>query len=303
MNHHPIVLAIHGGAESMTPDDLPPEKQAAYREGLEEALAAGYARLEAGGSALDAVEEAVVCMEENPLFNAGRGAQFTQAERHELDAAIACGRTLETGSVACVQNVRNPIRLARAVMERTPHVFLISEGAEAFAREQGFVFESDAYFFTEEKWEALLESREEEKTGSQFKDTVGAAALDRYGNLAAATSTGGLTNQYAGRVGDTALIGAGTYANNQTCAVSCTGDGEFILRGVAAYDLSCLIEYRGLSLAEAARIVIHEKLKKLGGEAGLIAVNTAGNVELVFNSSCMFRGWRSNRSAGEILIF
>lgn len=295
-------IAIHGGAESLTPDSLSPEQQRAYHNGLSDALAAGYAILADGGTALDAVQQAVIHLEDNELFNAGKGAAFTNQQTHELEAAIMCGRTLMAGAVAGISNVRNPIALARAVMDKSGHVFMIGDGANAFAHEQHLLFEPNNYFLAQKSLDEFVQA-EEEANEPTNKDTVGAVALDVHGNLAAATSTGGLTFQKVGRVGDSSVIGCGTYANNRTCAVSCTGDGEYFIRAVAAYDVSCLVEYKGLSLHDACQYVIMDKLKQLDGEGGLIAVDTAGHIELVFNSSSMFRAWRNDRGEGETAIF
>lgn len=295
-------IAIHGGAESIEPGSLTPDQEREYLAGLNRSLSAGYAVLDRGGRALDAVEQAVKALEDNVLFNAGKGAVFTNKQTHELDASIMCGRTLQAGVVSCVSTVRNPIQLARAVLDHSEHVFLSGPGAEAFAREQGFDVKSETYFFSQQRFDELLEAlaKSEEPVG---KETVGAVALDSHGDLAVATSTGGTNGQHIGRVGDSAVIGAGTYANNQTCAVSCTGDGEYFIRSVTAYDLSCLLAYKGLPLREACDQVILDKLTKMGGEGGLIAVTTSGQVELVFNTTAMFRGWRTDRDEGKTVIF
>ena len=282
-------MAIHGGSGTINRTEITPEQESAFRFGLEEALNAGYVVLKQGGSALDAVEQAVRSLEDNERFNAGKGAVFSASGRHELDASIMCGQTLNAGAVAGVTNVRNPISLARAVMEQSENVFLLGSGAEDFARDQKLPIEPDEYFFTVLRFQQLAEAQQANKTQLDHskrntgKGTVGAVALDQHGNLAAATSTGGLTNKKYGRVGDTPVIGAGTYANNETCAVSCTGYGEFFIRSVVAYDISCLMAYKGLSLKEACAYVVQDKLKVMGGEGGLIAVDRAGNVELPFN--------------------
>ncbi|RIV20736.1 isoaspartyl peptidase/L-asparaginase [Fibrisoma montanum] len=293
-----FVIAIHGGAKSLTPSELTPGQEQAYRQGLEAALNAGCNVLLNGGTALDAVEQAIIALEDNDLFNAGKGAAFTSNETNELQAAIMDGQTLEAGAVAGLRNIRNPIALARSVLDASEHVFLIGDGAEAFARAQGLPFEPDEYFFAQTSYDEL-----KHQLPTKSKGTVGAVALDQHGNLAAATSTGGLTGQLPGRVGDSPLVGAGTYASNSTCAVSCTGDGEYMIRRVAAYDVSCLIEYSGLSLHDACGRVVFDKLKHLGGEGGLIALNRAGEVALPFNSSCMLRGWRNDAGNGETSIF
>ncbi len=302
-------IAIHGGSGTINRSEITPEQEKDYRQGLEDALEAGYNILTRGGSALDAVEQAVRSLEENPLFNAGKGSVFAANGKHEMDASVMCGQELKAGAVAGVTNVRNPISLARAVMEQSENVFLLGAGAEDFAREHNLTIEPDDYFFTEQRFEQLKQAQKENKTQLDHskkntgKGTVGAVALDSEGNLAAATSTGGLTNKKYGRVGDTPVIGAGTYANNETCAVSCTGYGEFFIRSVVAYDISCLMAYKGLSLRDACDFVVQGKLKDRGGEGGLIAVDRDGNVELPFNSEGMYRAWRNEAGEGEIAIF
>lgn len=302
-------IAIHGGSGTINRTEITPEQEKAFREGLEAALDAGYKRLAQGGSALDAVEQAVRSLEDNERFNAGKGAVFSASGKHELDASIMCGQSLKAGAVAGVTNVRNPITLARTVMEQSENVFLLGSGAEDFACEKNLAIEPDDYFFTELRFQQLKEAQQANKTQLDHskrntgKGTVGAVALDSEGNLAAATSTGGLTNKKYGRVGDTPVIGAGTYANNQTCAVSCTGYGEFFIRSVVAYDISCLMAYKGLSLKEACAYVVQDKLKAMGGEGGLIAIDRAGNVELPFNSEGMYRAWRNQLGEGEVAIF
>lgn len=332
----PFGIVIHGGAGVITPQAMTPGNEKLYREKLKEALTAGYRILENDGSSLDAVEAAIKIMEDSPLFNAGKGAVFTAGGSNELDAAIMDGRTLNAGAAAGVKRIKNPISLARLVMERSPHVLMAREGAEAFAREQGMAWVSPDYFFTKKRWEELqkIKAKEKEekkkekakeKTGltKQKKDqlargesfpgtgrdivsekygTVGAVALDRSGNLAAGTSTGGMTNKKFGRIGDAPVIGAGTYANNKTCAVSCTGHGEFFIRFVAAYDVSALIEYKGLDLATAAETVV-KKVKELGGTGGLIAIDNRGNIALPFSSAGMFRGYALPGKELVILIY
>lgn len=301
-------LVIHGGAGTILRQEMSAEMEALYREGLHLALNAGDAILSAGGSALDAVEAAVIALENNPLFNAGKGAVFTHEGQHELDASIMCGRTLNAGAVAGVQGVKNPVILARTVMERSEHVLLCGQGAGEFAREQGLVFENPDYFFTEFRYHQLQQAKAEntvqlDHSSSKKFGTVGAVALDIHGNLAAATSTGGMTNKRYGRVGDTPVIGAGTYANNATCAVSCTGHGEYFLRSVVAYDVSCLMEYRGYNLQQACDEVVMHKLAERGGEGGLIATDALGNVALVFNSAGMYRGLKRSGEAAEVMIY
>jgi L-asparaginase / beta-aspartyl-peptidase len=284
-------MVIHGGAGTIERSEMTPESEQAHRAGLEQALKAGYAILERGGASLDAVEAAVRVLEDNPLFNAGRGAVFTHEGTNELDASIMDGRTLHAGAVAGLQHIRNPITLARLVMEKSPHVMLDGEGAEAFAKQMGMQFVDQKYFYTKERWDELQKKKaspspisDKEKHG-----TVGAVALDKRGNLAAATSTGGMTNKEFGRIGDSPIIGAGTYANNRTCAVSCTGDGEYFMREVAAYDVSALMDYKAMSLKEAAQAAI-DKVGKLGGKGGLIAIDKEGYFTMPFNSSGMYRG-------------
>ena len=304
-------IAIHGGAGTIRRTDLPPEKEQEYRRYLQAALQAGQEILQGGGTALAACTEAVVVLEDCPLFNAGRGSVFTHEGKHEMDAAVMEGQHLEAGAVTLVKGVRNPIRLAKSVLLHSDHVFLGGAGAEEFAREHQLAFEPPAYFeddFRKEQWqEALKTDRIQLDHSTSWPDnkfgTVGAVACDLHGNLAAATSTGGMTNKRYGRIGDSPLIGAGTYANNKTCAVSATGHGEYFMRGVVAYDIACLMEYQGLSLAEASDRVIHEKQKALGGEGGVIAVDALGNVALPFNSEGMYRGWCKQGAPPQVEIY
>ncbi len=303
-------LAIHGGAGTITRNSLTAEKEQHYRDALLEALVAGESILKSGGSALDAVMQAVMSLEDCPLFNAGRGSVFTATGQHEMDASIMRGDTLDAGAVAGVKGIKNPVVLARAVMEQSEHVMLSGLGAETFAKETGITFESEKYFYTEQRFQQLQEAIRGGKvqldhTLSENKKfgTVGAVAKDQQGNLAAATSTGGMTNKKFNRIGDSPIIGAGTYANNKTCAVSCTGHGEFFIRAVVAYDISCLMEYKGLSLEEACRIVVHDKLVKSGGEGGLIAVDYSGNISLPFNSEGMYRGWLTEKDRPQTAIY
>jgi beta-aspartyl-peptidase (threonine type) len=306
------LLAVHGGAGTLRRDDLTPAAERAYRDHLGQALDAGAATLAGGGNALDAVEAAVVVFEDSPLFNCGRGAVFAASGRHELDAAIMDGRTLAAGAVAGLQRVRNPIRLARTVMERSPHVMLIGEGAEAFAREHGIALVAPEYFSTARRWAQLaatkralgegVPTRSEDtavdpELGLDVPDdgtlgTAGAVALDAGGHVAAATSTGGLTNKRVGRVGDSPLIGAGTYADDRSCAVSATGTGELFIRAVAAHDVAARMRYGGQVLAEAAGAVVMETLVRLGGagSGGLVAVDARGHVAMPFNTEGMYRG-------------
>ncbi|MBL7719367.1 MAG: isoaspartyl peptidase/L-asparaginase [Flavipsychrobacter sp.] len=269
------------------------ELQAQYEQGLNDALEAGYTILKSGGSSLDAVEQAVARLEDFPLFNAGKGSVFNNAGKHEMDASIMNGKDLSAGAVSGVNGIRNPIFLARAVMDHSEHVLLSGKGAEAFAAQQNIATASEDYFYNEFRYQQWQEALKEDRVQMDHSDkkfgTVGAVAMDKTGNLAAATSTGGMTNKKFGRVGDSPLIGAGTYANNHTCAVSCTGHGELFIRAVVAYDISCLMEYKGLSLSEACAIVVHDKLKKIGGEGGLVAVDSKGHIEMPFNSEGMYR--------------
>jgi beta-aspartyl-peptidase (threonine type) len=281
--------------------------QQQYEAGLRGALEAGYKVLADGGSSLDAVTTAVMALEDFPLFNAGKGAVFNHIGGHEMDAAIMYGRQLEAGGVCGVSGVKNPVKLARAVMEHSGHVLLCGHGAEAFGREQGLDFEDDAYFYNEQRYNQWQEALKENVVQLDHTDkkfgTVGAVALDRAGNMAAATSTGGLTNKKYGRVGDSPIPGAGTYANNNTCAVSCTGTGELFLRGVVAYDVSCLMEYKGYTLKEACNLVVMDKLVKTGGEGGLIAIDHMGNIEMPFNSEGMYRACMDSNGRKEVLIY
>src|SRR6184192_4623772 len=295
-----IGLAIHGGAGTIERTNMTPEREHEFRAGLEGALTTGYEILKRGGSSLDATEAAVRTLEDDPHFNAGKGSVFTSAGTNEMDAAVMDGKTLAAGAVASVKHVKNPISLARLVMEKSGHVMIDGEGAEAFAKENGIELVDEKYFFTQERWDALQKIKEAEKHGGiggknffisedDRHGTVGAVALDRSGNLAAATSTGGMTNKMPGRIGDTPVIGAGTYANNQTCAVSCTGDGEYFIRAGAAHEVSALMQYRGMKLQEAAQTAL-DAVKKLGGSGGLIAIDKNGEVALPFNTNGMYRG-------------
>lgn len=301
----------------MTPETVD-GKEKEYTEGLKQALDAGYSILNAGGSAMDAVVAAIVELENNPLFNAGRGAVFTKKGLNEMDAALMNGMTLEAGAIAGVRNIKNPIKLAREVMLHSNHVFLSGNGASEFALTRGMEIVPDEYFFNKERYEQWLEIRDSDhyqldhkgdnlKGGASNPDhkfgTVGAVACDADGNLAAGTSTGGMTNKRFGRIGDSPVIGAGTYANNATCAISCTGHGEPFLRAVVAHDISCLMEYKGLSLQEACDMVVKDKLVKLGGEGGLIAVDANGNGLFSFNSAGMYRAIRNSDGRDEVAFY
>ena len=291
-------IVIHGGAGSMTRDKISPELDADYRKALSEALERGKSILKEGGTALDAVEATIRVMEDNPLFNAGKGAVFTHEGKNELDAAIMDGSNLAAGSVACVTDIKNPISAARKVMTNSSHVMLTGAGASAFAKEQGLEIVPPSYFYTERRFNELQEILKKEKNG-----TVGCCALDKNGNLAAGTSTGGMVNKRYNRVGDAPIIGAGTYANNNTCAVSATGHGEFFIRWTVAHDISALMEYKGLSLKEASELVVNEKLVKAGGSGGVICVDKYGNVSMPFNSPGMFRGFATADGKSGIFIY
>ncbi|WP_089332887.1 isoaspartyl peptidase/L-asparaginase family protein [Hymenobacter mucosus] len=318
-----FALALHGGAGTISRSLMTTEQELQYQQALGEALQVGYAVLRQGGSALDAVEFTVRSLEDCPLFNAGRGAVFTHEGHHEMDAAIMDGRNRAAGAVAGVRIVQNPIRAARLVMEHTDHVLLAYPGADELARQHGLPTQPTEYFFTQQRYDQLQEALREgrmrldhsqaqpeelaapapvttdaplaepaafiDEDPKKKMGTVGAVALDQHGHVAAATSTGGMTNKRYSRIGDSPIIGSGTFADNRTCAISCTGHGEYFLRAVVAHDISCLMEYRGLSLAEACRIVVHDKLAPIGGEGGLVAVDAAGNVALPFNSEGMYR--------------
>lgn len=311
-----FTLAIHGGAGTILREDLHEEQERAYRTALQEALDAGYAILAQGGSALDAVKAAVIVMEDNILFNAGRGSVFSNKGGHEMDAAVMDGATLKAGAVAAVTNVRNPIALAYDVMNHTEHVLLSGEGANEFAIQRGIPFEPDEYFYSQfryDQWRQVSGTNEtildhiSSRSGESLKDkkfgTVGAVACDQQGNIAAATSTGGMTNKKFGRIGDSPIIGSGNYANNKTCAISCTGHGEIFMRAIAAYDVSCLMEYKGKNLQEAMEIVVHTKLKHMEGEGGMIGVDAQGNSAMIFNSAGMYRGVRNSKGLNEVGIY
>ncbi len=305
-----ISIAIHGGAGTILQSEMSAEKEVAYKEALQDALDVGYAVLENGGTSLDAVEKAVVVLEDCPLFNAAKGSVFNSTGGHEMDASIMEGQHRMAGAVCGVHNIKNPVALARQVMEQTEHVLLMGEGAMDFAASIGFPFIDDDYFYDDFRYKQWLKIRDTENfqlDHSSIKDkkfgTVGAVALDIYGNIAAATSTGGMTNKKFGRVGDSPVIGAGTYANNITCAVSCTGNGEYFLRAVVAFDVSCLMEYKGLSLQDACNEVIHHRLKNINGDGGLIAVDVQGNIVMPFNTEGMYRASKNNQGNTEVCIY
>jgi len=311
-----FTISLHGGAGTILKEDMTPDLEAAYLEGLSTALSAGYAVLEQGGTAVNAVKATVVVLEDNILFNAGRGSVFTKKGVQEMDAAIMDGSSLNAGAVAGVRNVRNPVELATEVMRHSNHIFLSGKGANDFAIKQGIKLEPDEFFFSQfryDQWKAIRDSDNysldhthqevEELMRDKKFGTVGAVACDQQGNIAAATSTGGMTNKKYGRIGDTPLIGAGTYANNHTCAISCTGHGEPFIRAVAAYDVSCLMEYKNLSLQEAMDIVVNKKLIALEGEGGMIGVDARGNAAMIFNSSGMYRAVRVSNGKNEVAIY
>lgn len=300
-------IAIHGGAGTILRSTMTPELQAQYEDGLKAALEAGYTILENGGSSIDAVEASVKSMEDFPLFNAGKGAVFNHEGVHEMDAAIMEGKELRAGAVSGIAGVKNPVSLARTIMDKSEHVMLTGSGARKFAEQQGMAFEPDDYFFTQSRYNQWQDALKEDRIQLDHSDkkfgTVGAVALDQQGNLAAATSTGGMTNKKWGRVGDSPIIGAGTYANNATCAISCTGHGELFMRTVVAHDISCLMEYKGLSLQEACDVLVMDKLVKIGGEGGLIAVDAKGNIAMPFNSEGMYRASKSSNGETAIQIY
>ncbi len=311
-----FTIVLHGGAGTILKEDMTPDLEKAYFEGLQQALNISYAVLEEGGTAVNAVKAALVLLEDNVLFNAGRGSVFTKKGVQEMDAAIMDGIDLSAGAVAGVRNVRNPIELATEVMRNSNHVFLSGKGANDFAIKQGVKLEPDEYFFSQfryDQWKAIRDSDNysldhthhhlEELMRDKKFGTVGAVACDQHGNLAGATSTGGMTNKKYGRIGDSPMIGAGTYANNKTCAISCTGHGEMFIRSVAAYDVSCLMEYKGLSLQEAMDIVVNDKLVKIEGEGGMIGVDAQGNAAMVFNSAGMYRGTKNSKGMNEVSIY
>lgn len=297
----PFALAIHGGAGTILRERLSPDEDRAYRAGLEAALQAGYAVLQKGGTALDAVETAVRTLEDHPLFNAGKGAVMTAEGTHELDASIMDGRTRAAGAVAGLQHIQNPIGLARLVMEKSPHVMLVGAGAEAFGRHHGVAFVPNAHFRTEERWKAYQKAKAKEKA-AEPKGTVGAVALDRQGNLAAATSTGGMMLKRFGRVGDSPIIGAGTWADNATCAVSCTGWGEFFIRNAVAHDIAAQMAYGGIPLAKAADATL-AKVKAMGGDGGLIAIDAKGAITQPFNTKGMFRAFKKGDGTQAVKLY
>jgi len=326
-----FAIVIHGGAGTILKDSLSPELEKQYKDKLNEALKAGYDILAKGGTSMDAVVAAIKIMEDSPLFNAGKGSVFNHDGKNEMDASIMDGKTLKAGAVAGVHAIKNPIEGARAVMEKSSHVLLVGDGADKFAKEQGLQIEDPKYFYDEKRWKQLQQIKKQDEikldhssdtsgyvhpkdaefmsdgstpltTGSKF-GTVGCVALDKYGNLAAGTSTGGMTNKKWGRVGDSPIIGAGTYANNKTCAVSCTGHGEYFMRNVVAYDVSALMEYKGLTLEQAANDEVMKKLKDQNAEGGLIAIDAKGNIAMPFNTAGMYRAYMLKDGKSEVKIF
>ena len=317
-----FVLVIHGGAGTILKSQMTPEKEKVYQQGLNDALQTGYNILSKGGAALDAVEASIKVLEDNPLFNAGKGAVFTNEGKNELDASIMDGKTLKAGAVAGVTTIKNPITAARAVMDKSEHVMMAGKGAEKFAQQQGCTIVDPSYFFTEDRWKALQKAKADDSLKSIHGDsvkpkallkqvsnsdykygTVGCVALDMQGNLAAGTSTGGMTNKKFGRIGDSPVIGAGTYANNATCAISCTGYGEYFIRLVMAKSVSDKMELAHQNLTDATNEMIMHKLGELGGDGGLIAVDKDGNIAMPFNTSGMYRGYMTSDGKKEIKIY
>ncbi len=323
-----FALVIHGGAGTILKKNMTPEKETAYREKMRESLQAGYDVLKNGGSSEDAVQAAIMIMEDSPLFNAGKGSVYTNKETNEMDAAFMEGKTCKAGAVAGVRTIKNPIVAARMVKDHSEHVMMVGEGAEEFAKKNGANMVDTSYFFDQNRLNQLRELKEKEKMildhdgdqgwvkpdSSEIEfnvdlnpdkkfGTVGAVALDKFGNLAAGTSTGGMTNKKFGRVGDAPIIGAGTYANNKTCAVSCTGHGEYFIRNVVAYDVSARMEYKGISLEEAAKEVVNVKLEEQDGRGGLIAMDAKGNITMPFNTPGMYRGYVKKDGTIHVFIY
>ena len=303
-------IVIHGGAGTLVKGMMTPDLEAAYKSALQLALTEGYKVLENDGKAVEAVAIAVKFLEDSHLFNAGKGSVFTAAGTHEMDASIMDGKTLEAGAVSLITGIKNPVTLAKDVMEKSEHVFLAGDGAMQFAKQLDYKIEDPSYFYDEFRYNQWLEIKDTDnfqldhatKKDSKF-GTVGAVACDKEGNIAAATSTGGMTNKKWGRVGDSPMIGSGNYANNKTCAVSCTGSGEFFIRGVVAYDVSCLMEFKGLSLEEASQEVVNKRLLEIKGDGGLIAVDTNGKIAMPFNTEGMYRACKSSSGKEEISIY
>lgn len=287
------LLAIHGGAGDLRPEDLDPEQSAAYREALQRVVSIAWPMLRDGGKALDVVVEAARLLEDEPLFNAGKGSVFTSDQRHEMDAAVMCGKTGQAGAVAGVSGIKNPVQTARHVLDEKSYVMLSGNGAEGYARNKGDAFEAPEYFYTEARHEQLLKAKVEDRVALDHHKygTIGAVAVDVDGNCAAATSTGGLTNKQYGRIGDSPIVGAGTYASNKTCAISCTGYGEPFLLRSAAYQVAARMDFGGATLEEAVRATVEKDLMDYDGDGGLIAVGPNGEIVLGYNSAMMYRGW------------
>lgn len=305
-----FALALHGGAGTLVKGKMTPEKESAYKQTLKKALDAGYTVLENGGKAIDAVEKTVNVMENSPLFNAGKGSVFNAAGEHEMEASIMEGKHRKSGAVALLKDVKNPISLAHDIIEKSPHNFLAGEGAMEFAKSLGYKLEDDEYFYDDfryQQWQNIKNSDEFQLDHSAKKNskigTVGAVACDKNGNLAAGTSTGGMTNKQVGRLGDSGINGIGNYAHNKTCAVSCTGSGEYFMRAVAAYDVSCLMEFKNLSLEKATAEVIHHRILEIGGDGGLVAVDAEGNIAMPFNTEGMYRAWKSSEGKEGLAIY
>lgn len=317
-----FAIVMHGGAGAILKKDMPPELEKQYSDKMKEALQVGYDTLKKGGTALSAVEASIKILEDSPLYNAGKGSAFTSDGKNEMDASVMDGKTLKAGAVTGVRTIKNPVSAARMVMEKTPHVLIAGKGAEKIAKENGLEIVDTSYFFVQRRWDQMQKAKKEEKikldhssdtSGSiqplndMFNDkkfgTVGAVALDKFGNLAAGTSTGGMTNKKPGRVGDSPIIGAGTYANNATCAISCTGHGEYFIRYTVAHDVSALMEYKGLTLEQAANEVVMKKLVAAGGEGGLIGIDSKGNIAMPFNSIGMYRGFAKKDGKISVMIY
>jgi beta-aspartyl-peptidase (threonine type) len=303
-NNPKYAIVIHGGAGTILKENFTPEKEAQYKLVLKNALMVGDSVLKNGGSSLDAVEKTIHILENSPLFNAGKGAVFTNSGKNELDASIMWGKDLNAGAVAGVDDIKNPISAARKVMEHSEHVMLSSKGASEFAKTQGLEIVDNSYFFTQKRWDHLQKILKKEKkmTREDRHGTVGCVAMDRDGNLAAGTSTGGMTNKRFGRIGDSPIIGAGTYANNETCAISCTGHGEFFIRLGVAKDVSAMMEYQNLSLDEASNKII-DKLTKIGGTGGIIGLDKKGNIIMKMNTAGMYRAYLNSNGESEVLIY
>lgn len=311
-----LVLVIHGGAGTILKSKMTPEKELEIRSALTESLKKGYSILSSGGTSLDSVLSAIKVLEDSPLFNAGKGSVFSNEGTNEMDASIMDGKSLKSGAVACVKTIKNPIEAAMQVLKKSNHVLLMGEGAEKFAKAQGCEIVDPKYFYTDFRWKQLMKLRDSETVALDHSTehvienidekkfgTVGAVALDIHGNLAAGTSTGGLTNKKFGRVGDSPIIGAGNYANNNTCAVSCTGNGEDFMRTLAAFDVSALMEYKSMGINDAAEYFMQKKFKVINGEGGLIGVDSMGNISMPFNTEGMYRGFIREDGEAQIFIY